>query len=1019
MDLTKLALKRPVSMFLILLALFVFGFTSITGFELERTPEMSMPVYLIMTTYIGADPESVDDLVTDPIEDISSKLEGVNIDMSISREGVSIVVFTFDYDVDMNSTYMDIQKALNAIQLPDDAGDPTIMEMQMDQAAIMTVQAGSDSNIDVVSYVEDTVKPKLEGLTGVSSVDVMGGAENYIRVRLNEEAMKEYGLTIDTVTQYVTAADFTVPAGSVEQGSQDISLSASADVDAITDLESIPVRTTKGSIVTLRDIADISYAVKDAENMSRHNGEANLSIDIAKKQSASTVTVSNQVLAALDELMLIEPDVKLEVTSNTADKIIESLKSVGETLVIGVLLSMLTLFIFFGDIRASLIVGSSMPISLFAALIAMRLAGFTLNLVTMGALVVAIGMMVDSSIVVLESCFRSRTKGLDYEQAAYMGTTEVAMSIIASTITTVVVYVPMALISGMSGQMFRPLGFTIVFAMLASLIAALTLIPLFFSRFKPEEKRDAPATRFMHFISEKYARAVRKVIPRKRLVVLVAIGLFVLAGALLMGIDKELMSASDEGQFAVTIESRAGTTLEQANKNAIPYEKILSEDEDIESYDTRVEGSTATVTAYVSDDSKKSTTEKIDEYTEKWAHETGVNVTVALGGEMAEFVQSGASLTLECTDYDELKSAVYAAQDEIEKIDGVISVTSNLSDSSTQAKVDIDPKLCLNAGLTPAAVAGVVRNVITGIKPLTVTDAGDEYDVYLEFPKGRYDNLNSLMNVELTSATGATVPLKEVAEIKYTDSQQEIRRSNGIYSIEITATTTDENKNQVQRAVNELPNTMDLGRNVTTGRNQIQRMMADEFSALGGAIATAIFLVFLVMAMQFESPRFSLMVMMSIPFSLIGCFGLLFVTRSTLSMTSLMGFLMLVGIVVNNGILFVDTANRLKVDYPIEEALARSGEIRLRPILMTTLTTILSMIPMALGWGSGTEMLNGMANIIIGGLTASTLLILFLLPTFYLIFMKKEGRHQGRMKGLAQKGKGLFVKLKFKRKTKV
>ena len=1018
MDLTKLALKRPVSMFLILLALFVFGFTSITGFELERTPEMSMPVYLIMTTYIGADPESVDDLVTDPIEDISSKLEGVNIDMSISREGMSIVVFTFDYDVDMNSTYMDIQKALNAIQLPDDAGDPTIMEMQMDQAAIMTVQAGSDSNIDVVSYVEDTVKPKLEGLTGVSSVDVMGGAENYIRVRLNEEAMKEYGLTIDTVTQYVTAADFTVPAGSVEQGSQDISLSASADVDAITDLESIPVRTTKGSIVTLRDIADISYAVKDAESMSRHNGEANLSIDIAKKQSASTVTVSNQVLAALDELMLIEPDVKLEVTSNTADKIIESLKSVGETLVIGVLLSMLTLFIFFGDIRASLIVGSSMPISLFAALIAMRLAGFTLNLVTMGALVVAIGMMVDSSIVVLESCFRSRTKGLDYEQAAYMGTTEVAMSIIASTITTVVVYVPMALISGMSGQMFRPLGFTIVFAMLASLIAALTLIPLFFSRFKPEEKRDAPATRFMHFISEKYARAVRKVIPRKRLVVLVAIGLFVLAGALLMGIDKELMSASDEGQFAVTIESRAGTTLEQANKNAIPYEKILSEDEDIESYDTRVEGSTATVTAYISDDSKKSTTEKIDEYTEKWAHETGVNVTVALGGEMAEFVQSGASLTLECTDYDELKSAVYAAQDEIEKIDGVISVTSNLSDSSTQAKVDIDPKLCLNAGLTPAAVAGVVRNVITGIKPLTVTDAGDEYDVYLEFPKGRYDNLNSLMNVELTSATGATVPLKEVAEIKYTDSQQEIRRSNGIYSIEITATTTDENKNQVQRAVNELPNTMDLGRNVTTGRNQIQRMMADEFSALGGAIATAIFLVFLVMAMQFESPRFSLMVMMSIPFSLIGCFGLLFVTRSTLSMTSLMGFLMLVGIVVNNGILFVDTANRLKVDYPIEEALARSGEIRLRPILMTTLTTILSMIPMALGWGSGTEMLNGMANIIIGGLTASTLLILFLLPTFYLIFMKKEGRHQGRTKGLAQKGKGLFVKLKFKRKTK-
>lgn len=1003
MDLTKLALKRPVSMFLILLALFVFGFTSITSFELERTPEMNMPVYLIMTTYVGADPESVDDLVTDPIEDISSQLEGINVDMSISRESVSIVVFTFDYDVDMDSTYMDIQKALNALDLPDDAGDPTIMEMQMDQAAIMTVQAESESNIDVVSYVDDTVKPKLEGLTGVSSVDVMGGSENYIRVLLNEEAMKEYGLTVDTVTQYVSSADFTVPAGSVEQGSQDISLSASADVDSITDLESVPVRTSKGGIVTLRDIADISYAVKDAENMSRHNGEANVSMDITKKQSASTVTVANQVQGALAELMESEPDVTLEVTANTADDIIDSLKSVAETLVIGVVLSMLTLFIFFGDFRASLIVGSSMPISLFAALIAMNLAGFTLNLITMGALVVAIGMMVDSSIVVIESCFRARTKGLDFEQAAYMGTTEVAMSIIASTITTVVVYVPMALISGMSGQMFRPLGFTIVFAMLASLLAALTLIPLFFSRFKPVEKRDAPATRFMNVISEKYARAVRKVIPHKRLVVLVAVGLLVAAGALFMGVDKELMSASDEGQFAVTIDSRAGTTLEQANENAIPYEEILAEDEDIESYDTRVDGSTATITAYISDDSKKSTTEKIDEYTEKWAHETDVDISIALGGEMANFVQSGASLTLESTDYDELKEAVYAAQDEIEKMDGVISVSSDLGDSSTQAKIDIDPKLCLNAGLTPAAVAGVVRNVITGINPMTVTDAGEEYDVYLEYPKGRYDNLNSLMNIELTSATGATVPLSDVAEIKYTDSQQEIQRNNGIYSIEITATTTDDDKNQVQRMVNDLPNQMDLGRGVTVGQNSIMRMMNDEFSALGGAIATAIFLVFLVMAMQFESPRFSLMVMLSIPFSLIGCFGLLFVTGSTLSMTSLMGFLMLVGIVVNNGILFVDTANRLKVDYPIEEALARSGEIRLRPILMTTMTTILSMIPTALGFGSGTEMLNGMAIIIIGGLTASTLLILFLLPTFYLIFMKREDGRGSRIMGLLRK----------------
>ena len=995
MFLTKLALKRPVSMMLALLALFIFGISSIVSFELERTPEMNMPAYIIQTSYPGADPESVDDLVTDPIHDISSKLEGVDVDMTISREGSSIVAFSFNYDVDMDSTYMDILKALDGVKLPDDATDPMIMEMQMDQAAMMSIQVSSEKNIDIEQYVDDTVQPRLEGLTGVSSISVMGGAETYIRLLMNEEAMDQYGLTIDSVTQSLAALDFTVPAGSLEQGSQDIAVSSSSDIKTITDLEKVALRTSKGGIVLLRDIAEVSYDVKDKENLSRHNGEANISIDVTKKQSASTVTVSNQVKEALTLLEMAEPDVKFEVTADTADEIVDSLKSVAETLLIGVVLSMITLFVFFGDIRGSLIVGSSMPISLFAALIVMKLVGFTLNLITLGALVVAIGMMVDSSIVVLESCFRSRTKGLDFEQAAFMGTSEVAASIVASTITTVVVYVPLTLISGMSGQMFRPLGYTIVFAMVASLIAALTLIPLFFSKFKPVERRDAPASKFMTVVSEKYGFLVRKVIPHKKLVVIISIALLVLAGALFSGIDKELMGGSDERQFVVTVKSRSGTTLEQADQNGLAYEHTLAKDKDVEKYDTRVSGNTVTITAYIDKKSGKSTTEKVDEYTAKWANETGVDVSVKAGGEMASYATAGASLTLDGLDYDILKKTVHDISEEIAKIDGVIAVTSDLTDASTQAKVRIDTKLALNAGLTPQAVGGVIRNIVTGIKSMTITDSGDEYDVYLKYPEGRYDDLNALMTLNLTSQSGKIVPLGDIAKIEYTDSQQEIRRSNGIYSIEIKATTADADKNAVQRKVNELFENTSFDKTISRGQNNMERMMQREFKALGTAIATAIFLVFLVMAMQFESPRFSIMVMLSIPFALIGCFGLMFITRSTLSMTSLMGFLMLVGIVVNNGILFVDTANRLKEEYPIEEALARSGEIRLRPILMTTLTTILSMVPMAIGMGSGTEMLNGMAYIIIGGLTASTLLILFLLPSFYLIFMKKEKKYVG------------------------
>ncbi len=1007
MDVTRLALKRPVSMLLVLLALFVFGISSIMGFELEQIPDISFPVYIIQTVYNGADPETIDKLVSDPIDDIANQLEGVSIDRTISRESVSMVVFSFDYDVNMDTTYMDIQKALNAISLPDGANDPVILEMDLDQAAMMTIQAETDSNLDLVSYIDDTVKTRLEGLSGVSQVNVTGASEEYIRILINEEAINEYGLTVDGISAAITATDFSVPADSVEQGTQDISLSSASEVNAITDLNDIPIRTPAGGIVSLRDVADISYAVKDETNISRHNGEENISIDVVKKTTSSTVTVSNQVRKAINQLMISEPDVRLEITSDSADTIKDSLKSVAETLVIGVLLSMLTLFIFFGDLRASAIVGSSMPISLFAALIAMRLVGFTLNVITLGALVIAIGMMVDSSIVVLESCFRSREKGLDFEQAAYMGTKEVSASIVASTITTVVVYVPMALISGMSGQMFRPLGFTIVFAMTASLVAALTLIPLFFSRFRPTERRDAPATRFMNVVSSKYAVIVRKVIPHKRKVALVAVGLLVVALALFMGIDKELMTATDEGQFAVTVESRAGTRLKTADKNSLPYEKALIEDPDIETVDTRVSANTATITAYLSDDTHKSTSNKIDEYTKLWSNEKGVRISVDLGGESSQFVQSGASLLLQSTDYDELKSVIYNAGEEMAKIDGVISVTSPLSEGSTQAKVEIDSRLAMNAGVTPSVAALALRNVITGVKAMTISHAGDEYDVYLEYPKGRYDDLNSLTSISVMSTSGVAVPLGEIATIKYEESQQEIQRNDGLYTLELTGVTADDDRSKVQKKVNEMAENLDMGKTVTIGQNNIMKMMNDEFSALGGAIATAVFLVFLVMAMQFESVRFSVMVMLSIPFALIGCFGLMFIARQTISMTSLMGFLMLVGIVVNNGILFVDTANRLKSDYPIEEALARSGEIRLRPILMTTLTTILSMLPMALGLGTGTESMQGMSYIIIGGLTASTILILFLLPSFYLIFMKKERKpraegnvHISRLKNL-------------------
>ncbi len=990
-NLTKTVLKRPVATLMALLALVVFGFSSLTSFELESTPEMNMPMLMVMTTYDGADPETIDELITDPIEELGNELEGIDQIQSRSSEGQSTVMFQFDYGTDITETYLDLKTKVDSVNLPDECDTPTIMEMQMDSSSIMTIQVRSDENIDLLSYVEETVQPKLESLTGVSEVSVMGGSETYIKIVLNEEAMTQYGLTIDEVSSAIAATDYTVPADSVTQGTQDISISSSSEITDMAELYEIPISTDSGTI-TLRDIATVSYGLKESESLSRHNGESNISIDVTKKQSASTVTVAEQVKAELEELQAAEPGVELEITSDTSEDIIEQLSSVGETLVIGIFLSMLTLFLFFGDIKASLIVGSSMPISLLATLIVMSFAGFTLNMITTGALVIAIGMMVDSSVVVIESCFRSRDKGLSYKQSAYEGTKEVAASIVASTITTVVVYIPISLIGGMSGQMFKQLGFTIIFAMLASLIAALTIIPLFFYLFSPEEKKNAPAVKIMEVVSKKYARAVRKVIPKKITVLIISVSLLAIAGFLATQLNMELMTTNDEGQFTVTIDSRTGSTLDTANDNALPYEEVIAADEDIESYDIRVQDASATITCYVSDDSGKTTTDKVDEYSALWAHESGVDITVEEGGSMAGFSSSGASVTLEADDYDELKTAVYSVVDAIGDVDGVLSVTSDLGQGSTSAKIYIDPKKAMNEGLTPSSVASTIANINGGVDVLTIKSDGDEYDCYLEFPDGKYDDLNSLMNIKLTNSDGKEVSLSTIAEIRYEDEAQTIRKSDGVYSISVEATTSDANKFTVQQEVNKLVASMDLGKSVSIGTSSMNRMMNDEFSSLGNAIATAIFLVFLVMAMQFESPRFSFMVMISLPFSMIGSVGLLYATNSTISMNSLMGFLMLVGIVVNNGILFVDTANMLKADYPIQEALAKSGEIRLRPIMMTTLTTILSMVPLVMNWGSNTAMLQGMGVIIIGGLTASTILILFMLPTFYMMFMGKKAR---------------------------
>lgn len=998
MNLTKLALKRPVSVILIILSLAVFGLGSIPGFKMQLTPDMDMPMLIVMTTYPGADPESVDELVTKVVEDSGSTLSGIDSVTSQSSENLSMVMFSYEYGVDIDECYADLRTALDtaSLQLPEDASSPVVIELNMSQSADMILSVRAQGEQDLRKTLEDTFIPDLESITNVAQVDVSGGSQEYIRILLKEDMLKQYGLNMAAVANYLSAADFTVPAGSVKQGSQDISVSAAMEFNTVQKLEQVPIITAAGSVVHLSDVAEVSMAQEKADSISKSDGMENISISIQKKQSASVVQVTQKIEKLIADYSEKNPGIEISVEYNSSNIITSSLWSVGKTLIAGVLISMAVLFLFFGDFKASLIVGSSMPISLLATLILMSMMGYSMNIVTMGSLVIAIGMIVDNSIVVIESCFRAKDTHEDYKEAALRGTRAVTMSIIASTITTIVVYLPLATVDDLAGQLFGQLGFTIVFAMLASLISAMTLVPLFYSLFKPREKKEIPANKIVDKTIRVYRKILRKVLHRKLVVVGVTLALVAVAGLMLTQVNMELMPAADEGIVEISASFRPGTTLEAKESAMEKLEALAKAEPDVASYSVSIEsGSSASLRAYLKSEREMSTADVVEKWNKETRDYTGMELEIASGGSsMGSGMMSSATteIDLQGADMEVLKKAALQAQEAMEQVDGVIKVTSSAQDTSTAAKLEIDPLMSMHYGMTPVQVAGSIRNILSGTDVLTVTRDGTEYEVKLEYPEGLYDSMNSLMDATLTNNQGIQVPVREIAQVVYTDAPQTIMKVDGKYQISLTAATTQEARFTAQKTLMQTVGSLALPAGVEVAEDMVTEIMNEEFSVLYRSILIAVFLVFLVMAMQFESPRFSFMVMMCIPFSLVGSIFLLFMAGITISMVSLMGFLMLVGIVVNNGILYVDTVNQLRLEIPLEDALIDAGAIRLRPILMTTLTTILSMLPLGLGIGKNSEMMQGMALVIIGGLVASTLLTLLLMPTIYLIIDKKKRR---------------------------
>ena len=552
-----------------------------------------------------------------------------------------------------------------------------------------------------------------------------------------------------------------------------------------------------------------------------------------------------------------------------------------------------------------------------------------------------------------------------------------------------------------SGQLFGQLGYTIVFALAASLISAITLVPLCFSFYKPVEKKESAVNRFLDRFSSGYSKILGKLLNHKVLTAVTALVIFVVSVVLIRFVNAQLFPNTDEGQVSITVTYRPGTNIDTVDKKIREIEEFVKNSEYIDNYSGSARVTTGTVNAYVAEGTKRSTASIVDEFTRDLAgYADNCEISVAATSSMGITSLGGGNtyeVAFEGTDLDDLEDTLLEVDSIVMNVDGVISSSSSMGNTASRVKVDIDPINAAANGLTPVMVGSALNTAINGSDAMKVTIDDKTYQITVEYPKDEYETVNDVENMFVTNAMGNDVPLRDVASIVYTDSPQQITRQNGRYYATVTATVMSDEKAAVTAAIEEALSDYVPPRTVEKTENQTTEMMNDEFASILKAIATAIILVYMVMAIEFENLRYSGMVMFCIPFSLIGSILLLLITRGLLSMVSLMGFLMLIGIVVNNGIIFVDYTNQLRDGgMPTADALIETGKSRLRPILMTTLTTILSMIPMALGLGKNGDLMQGMALVICGGLLASTVLTLLLLPTFYMIIHKHNKERRGR-----------------------
>lgn len=1029
MSLYGSAVKRPIMTTLCFVAVVILGLFSLNKLPIDLYPDIETNTIMVMTTYSGASAQDIEQNVTRPLENTLNSVSDLKHITSKSRENISVITLEFEYGKDIDVLTNDVRDKLDMVSsmLPDDAENPIIFKFSTDMIPIIILSVrATESMPGLYKILDDAVANPLARISGVGSVSISGAPKREIHVYVDPVRLEAYNLTVEQIGNLIGSENRNIPGGTFDVGSETYALRVQGEFSSAEEMENIVVGTSGNKVIYLRDVARVDDSLEERTQQTYNNGEQGAMVIIQKQSGANSVEISNKVLAMLPDLQKRLPsDVKLGIVADTSDNIRNTIDSLVETVFYALLFVVIVVFMFLGRWRATLIITITIPISLIASFIYLYATGNTLNIVSLSALSISIGMVVDDAIVVLENVTTHIERGSDPKQAAVHGTNEVAVSVIASTLTLIAVFFPLTLVTGMTGVLFRQLGWMVTIMMIISTVCALSLTPMLCSLLLRRQNHHGklytifftPISRGLDAFDRAYGRLLKWVVRHKTVTFIVCMGTFIGSIVLVKHVGTEFFPTADDGRMRVSLEMPIGTRVEITNEvmkrlvkewgEKYPEIQVLNYTSGSASSDNTFASLSDNGPHIVSmnirltdpGDRERTITEIAGLMRADLKHYPEFKKAQVSVGGMGGGMGGQATIDYEIYGYDfaETDSVARMLQNALYEIPGTADVMISRADYQPEYQVDFDREKLAIYGLNLSTAANYLRNRINGQLASQFREDGEEYDIKVMYAPEKRTSIEDIENILIYNSAGNAVRVRDVGKVVERFTPPTIERKDRERIVTVSTFVQDVPMSQIVEASQKAIDKMDIPQGISIQLSGSYEDQQDSFRDLLTLAVLIIVLVYIVMAAQFESYTYPAIIMTSLMFAFSGVFIILWLTGHTLSVMSLIGAIMLIGIVVKNGIVLIDyiSLNRER-GMSIRRAVINGGESRLRPVVMTSLTTILGMVPMAVGTGQGAEMWRPMGTAVIGGLTFSTILTLLFVPMLYCVFAAFGVRRQRR-----------------------